>query len=64
MAQVTNPITFLKEVRTEMGKVIWPTRAETIRYTGVVIGVSVAIGAFIAGLDVTFVKLTELLIKK
>ena len=26
----TNPITFLQQVRTEVGKVTWPTRNETI----------------------------------
>lgn len=63
MAQM-NPVTFLKEVRTEMGRVIWPTRAETIKLTVVVIAVSAAIGIFIGGLDIFFVKLTELIIKK
>lgn len=26
----TNPITFLQQVRTEVGKVTWPTRNETV----------------------------------
>jgi len=60
----TSPVTFLRQVRTELAKVIWPTRAEAIKLTLVVIGVSVAIGVFIGGLDIAFVKLTELLIKR
>ena len=26
----TNPITFLQQVRTEVGKITWPTRNETV----------------------------------
>ena len=26
----TNPVTFLQQVRTEVGKVTWPTRNETV----------------------------------
>ena len=63
MATVTNPTTFIKEVRTELAKVTWPTRAETVRYTIVVIGVSVAIGLFVGGADIVLVKVTELLVK-
>ena len=64
MAATTNPITFFKEVRTELGKVIWPTRTETIRLTAVVIGVSLAIGLYIGALDVTMAKITEILVRK
>lgn len=47
-------ITFLKEVRLEMKKVNWPTRKETIRYTLIVIGVSVVVSMFLGGLDFAF----------
>ncbi len=63
MAQ-TNPAVFLKQVRTELSKVVWPTREETIKLTLVVIGVSVAVGIFISGFDVVLTKLTEILIQK
>lgn len=63
MAKTLNPLTFIKEARTELGRVVWPTRAETIRLTLVVIGVSVGFGLFIGGLDIVLVKLTELIIK-
>ncbi len=64
MAATLNPVTFLQQVRQELGQVIWPTRAQTIRYTLVVIGVSVAIGIFIGSLDILFVKLTEFFIQR
>ena len=47
-------ISFLKEVRLEMKKVNWPTRKETIRYTLIVIGVSVVVAAFLGSLDFIF----------
>lgn len=47
-------ITFLKEVRLEMKKVNWPTRKETIKYTLIVIGVSIGVAVFLGGLDVIF----------
>ncbi len=64
MAANVNPIVFIKEARTELAKVIWPTRSEALRLTLVVIGVSVGSGLFIGGLDIAFVKITELLLKK
>lgn len=50
-------IIFLKEVRLEMKKVNWPTRQETIRKTLVVIGISVAVAAFLGTLDFIFTTL-------
>jgi len=46
--------TFLEEVRLEMKKVNWPTRQQTIRYTLIVIGVSLAVAAFLGTLDFVF----------
>ena len=58
-----NPLTYLKESKSEFAKVIWPTRAETVRLTLVVIIVSIIIGAYIASLDAIFTKITETFIK-
>ena len=57
------PLVFLKEVRTELGKVIWPSRSETVRLTGIVILISVFVGLFIGALDIIFTKLMEIVIK-
>ena len=46
--------TFLQEARTELRKVRWPTREQTIQYTLAVIVVSVAVAAFLGGLDYLF----------
>lgn len=50
-------ITFLKEVQLEMKKVNWPTREQTIKYTLIVVGVSVAVAAFLGTLDFIFTTL-------
>ena len=47
-------ITFLKEVSLEMKKVNWPTKQETLRYTLLVIGVSVAVAVFLGTVDFLF----------
>jgi len=47
-------VIFLKEVKMEMKKVNWPTKKETIRYTLIVIGISIAIAIYLGGLDFIF----------
>jgi preprotein translocase subunit SecE len=56
---VLNPITFVKESYSELGKVQWPSRNETIRYTIIVAVVSIIVGVYIAGLDAIFAKFAE-----
>lgn len=48
---------FLQESRREFGRVNWPTRQETTKHTLVVIGISLAIAAFLGGLDYVFTTL-------
>lgn len=60
----TTPISFLKEVRDELQKVVWPTRDEIIRLTAVVIIVSLGVGLFLGGTDFILTKLFELAITK
>ena len=50
----TKIATFLKEVRLEMRKVNWPTRQTTLKYTLLVIGVSLVIAVFLGGIDFIF----------
>lgn len=45
MAGRTNPFTFLQQVRTEVSKVTWPTRRETV-----VSAIMVFVMVFLAGL--------------
>lgn len=59
-----SPVTFLKEVVTELKKVTWPTRQETIKLTVIVLVISAVVAAFVGGLDYLFVTLTSLLFKR
>jgi len=54
--------TFLKEVKAEIKKVNWPTTKETIRYTLIVIGVSVVTAIFLGGIDYLFTMFLNKLI--
>lgn len=57
-------ITFIKEARVEMKKVNWPTKKQTINYTLLVIGVSLAVAAFLGSLDYLFGYLLKVFIIK
>jgi preprotein translocase subunit SecE len=50
-------IRFLREVRDELAKVVWPNRREVITYSIVVILTVLVLGLFVFGLDVLFSKL-------
>jgi preprotein translocase SecE subunit len=41
----------------EMKKVNWPTAKETVRYTLIIVGSSIAIAVFLGGLDLLLNKL-------
>ena len=45
---------FLKEVYLEMKKVNWPSRKETVKYTLIIVGVSLVVAAFLGSLDYIF----------
>jgi len=45
---------FLKEVRQELKKVIWPTRQELVTYTIVVLVTVTVLTSYVFGLDVLF----------
>ncbi|OBA62040.1 MULTISPECIES: preprotein translocase subunit SecE [Gordonia] len=59
--QSSNPFVriwvFMQQVVSEMKKVIWPTRRETITYTIIVLVFVVVMTAFIFGIDIGFAKL-------
>ncbi len=50
----TPPVQFLREVRGELRKVAWPSRAETVKYSIVVLVTVVLLTAMIYGLDWVF----------
>jgi len=59
-----NPLQFVKEVQHELKKVTWPTKAETIKLTGMVIIISLIVAFFIGGLDAGLLQLTSMIYKR
>jgi preprotein translocase subunit SecE len=47
----TNPFEFIQQVRTEVSKVTWPTRRETIITTIMVLAMSILAAVFFLGVD-------------
>lgn len=56
------PKQFVKGIRTELNRVTWPTRAEVINYSIVVLVTLVIITALVTGLDVVFSRLVDLVL--
>ena len=54
---------WLRETRSELRKVSWPTREEALRLTYVVIGLSLVMGAVLGGADFLLSTLYGLLIR-
>lgn len=54
---------FSSAIIEELRKVTWPTKKETIRLTGVVIGISLIIGLYIGIIDVLLTKVLEIITK-
>ncbi len=53
---------YFKGIRTEVKKVIWPTKKETYRHTGVVLATCALFAFFFWILDTAFLKLLEVVI--
>lgn len=56
-------LNFLKELREELDKVVWPTRDQTVRYTVLVIAVALVVGLVLGGLDYILTLFTDFLVK-
>jgi preprotein translocase subunit SecE len=60
-ADRTSPAQFVTEVRAEMRKVAWPTRAETLRLSLIVFVAILVLGTFIFVADIAFGQVTDFL---
>ncbi len=58
-----NLLTYLREVRVELTKVTWPTRAAVTRLTAVILIASLVTGLYIGGLDYTFTSILGMFLK-
>jgi len=52
-------VTFFKEIRGELEKVVWPKQGEVIKLTAIVIFISVLVAAIVGGMDYVFASLLE-----
>jgi preprotein translocase subunit SecE len=52
-----NPLTFVRETRAELRKVVWPTPRETWNLTVVVLALSIIVGMFLGAFDFLFQEL-------
>ena len=59
----TKPSQYAREVRAELRKVAWPTRAEVVNYSIVVLVAVSILTAFVFGLDYAFAKAVLFLFK-
>ena len=53
---------FIDEVKTELGKVTWPTRKETVATTWVVVVIIFLISLYLGACDVVLAKLMKLIL--
>ena len=53
---------FLREVRVELGKVVWPSRREAFKLTGIVIIFSLIVALFLGAVDFGLSKIIEILV--
>jgi preprotein translocase subunit SecE len=63
MSVITKPISFLKEVKAELGKVAWSTREEIMQSTMVVITTTALLTVFIWLVDVILSKFLTVVLK-
>ena len=57
-----SPVNFIRDVRSELRKVVWPTGRETFNLTVVVLAFSIAIGLLLGGVDYLFQEFFRLLL--
>jgi len=56
-------VRYLRETRAELRKVVWPSRKEAARLSLIVIGVTVAMSAFLGLTDYLFSRLIGLIVR-
>lgn len=52
-------LTFLREAKVELSRVNWPSQQEIMRYTVLVIVISITVAVFLGALDFLFSFLVE-----
>lgn len=58
----SSPGKFMREVRSEVGKVVWPTRAETVQTAIMVLIMTIILAIFFLGVDSVFSSVVQWLL--
>lgn len=53
---------YLKDLKAEFKKVVWPSKKDLVKNTGIVLAFMVAAGIFVGGLDLIFSQLVKLML--
>ncbi len=56
-------VNYFLDVRSELRKVVWPSREEATKLTLVVIGLSAIVGVYLGFLDLVFSELISLILR-
>jgi preprotein translocase subunit SecE len=56
---MTNPIQFMREVKSELAKVVWPERNQVAKSTLAVIILSLVVALFLGGVDYALSELIQ-----
>ena len=56
-------VNIISTIKSELKKITWPTREETVKLTIVVFFISLIVGAYLGIIDVSLTKLLEVLTK-
>jgi preprotein translocase subunit SecE len=59
-----NPIQFIKEAKSELMKVVWPSRQETIKVTLAVIALSLSVAVILGLVDFGLTRLFEYIVNR
>jgi preprotein translocase subunit SecE len=57
-------IQFLKEVKNEMSKVVWPSRRETVKMTVIVVVFSVVVALFLGAVDYGLTQVLKIILSR
>ncbi|HEY9586033.1 MAG TPA: preprotein translocase subunit SecE [Candidatus Paceibacterota bacterium] len=55
-------VDYVKETRTELSHVSWPTRKQAVAFTAIVIGISIAIAIYLGAADFLLSRIVKLLV--
>ena len=54
-----SPGEFIRQLRTEIGKVVWPTRQETVQTAIMVLIMTIILAIFFLGVDAVFAAIVK-----